>query len=81
MKSLRVVCEGSSMHAVSPFGDDDTETSKTLQRLLTYAWLRPFMQPRLLKVDPHRAQISDDLMNWCEQRSIEVVDSAGKAKG
>ena len=68
------------MHAVIPFGDNDTETSQTLQRLLTDAWLRPYMRPRWLKVDPHRAQISDEFTNWCEQRGIEVVDSAGKAK-
>ena len=38
------------------------------------------MQPRWLKVDPHRAQISDEFMNWCEERGIEVVDSTGKAE-
>ena len=38
------------------------------------------MRPRWLKVHPHRAQVSDEFMNWCEQRAIEVVDSAGKAK-
>ena len=68
------------MHAVVPFGDDDTETSQTLQRLLSDAWLRPYMRPRWLKVDQHRAQISDEFMHWCEQRSIEVVDTAGSAK-
>ena len=79
-KTLHVVCEGSSMHAAISFGDDDTETSQTLQRLLSDAWLRPYIRPRWLKVDPHRAQISDEFMNWCEQRGIEVVDSAGSAK-
>ena len=68
------------MHAVVHFGDCDTETSQTLQSLLTDAWVRPYMRPRWLKVDPHRAQISEEFMNWCEQRGIEVVDSAGKAK-
>ena len=38
------------------------------------------MRPRWLKVDPHRAQISDEFLNWCEQWGIEVVDSAGNAK-
>ena len=52
MTSLHVVFEGSSMHAVLPFGDDDTETSQTLQRLLTDAWLGQYMRPRWLKVDP-----------------------------
>ena len=61
------------MHSVIPFGDDDTETSQTLQRLLTDAWLRPYMRPRWLKVDPHRAHISDEFINWCEQRGIEVT--------
>ena len=75
VKTLHVVCEGSSMHAVI-----DTETCQTPQRLLTDARLRPYMRPRWLKVDPHRAQISDEFMNRCEQRGIEVVDSAGKAK-
>ena len=37
------------------------------------------MPPRWLKVDPYRAQISDEFLNWCEQRGIEVVDSAGNA--
>ena len=40
---LHVVCEGSSVHAVVPFGDNDPETSQTLQRLSTEAWLRPYM--------------------------------------
>ena len=71
--------EGSSMHAVASFGNNDSETSQTLQRLMTDAWLRPYMRPRWLKVDPHRAQISDEFMNWCEEPGIEVVDSAGKA--
>ena len=64
------------------FEDNDTETSHThtLQRLLTDAWLRPYMRPRWLKVDPYRAQISDEIMNRCEQRGIEVVDPAGKTK-
>ena len=47
VKTLHVVCEGSSMHSVIPSGDDDTETSQNLQR--------PYMRPRWLKVDPHRA--------------------------
>ena len=64
-----------TMHAVVPFGDNDTETSQTLQRLLIGAWTRPHMRPRWLKVDLHRSQISDEFMNWCD----EVVDSAGKA--
>ena len=38
------------------------------------------MRPRWLNVAPHRAHISNDFMNWCDQRSIEVVDSLGKAK-
>ena len=29
VNALHVLCEGSSMHAVIPFGDDDTDTSKT----------------------------------------------------
>ena len=70
--------EGSSMHAVASFGDNDSETSQTLQRLMTDAWLGPCVRP--LKVDPHRAQISDEFMNWCEEPGVEVVDSAGKAK-
>ena len=37
------------------------------------------MRPRSLKVDPHRAQLSDKFMNWCEQRRIEVVNSDRKA--
>ena len=82
LKTLHVVCEGSSTHAVIPCGDNDTERSQTPQRLLTLtdAWLRPHMRPRWLKGDPYRAQISDEFVNWCEQRGIEVVDSAGKAK-
>ena len=68
------------MHAVILFGENDTETSQSLQILLADAWLRPYMRPRWLKVDPYRAQISDKIMNWCEQQVIEVVDSAGKAK-
>ena len=68
------------MHDVVPFGDNDTETSQTLQRLLTDSWLRPYMRPRWLKIDPHRTLISDEYMSWCKQRGIEVVDSAGKAK-
>ena len=51
VKTLHVVCEGSSMHAVIPFGDNDTETSWILQRLLTDDWLRPYTRPRWLKVD------------------------------
>ena len=31
VKTQHVVCEGSSLHAVVPFGDNDTETSQTLQ--------------------------------------------------
>ena len=38
------------------------------------------MRPHWLKVDPYRAQISEELMNWCGKRGIEVVDAAGKAK-
>ena len=38
------------------------------------------MRPRWLKVDLYRAQISDELMNWCALRGIEVVDFAGKTK-
>ena len=64
MKTLHVVCEGSSLHAVIPFGNNDTETFQTLQRLLTDDWLRRCMRPRWLKVNPHRAQISDEFMNW-----------------
>ena len=43
--------------------------------------LRPYMLPRWLKVAPHRAQISDEFMNWCELRGTEVMDSAGESKG
>ena len=28
----------------------------------------------------NKPRVSDEFMNWCEQRGIEVVDSAGKAK-
>ena len=68
------------MHAVIPCGDNDTGKYQILQRLLTDAWLRPYMRPRWLKVGPHRAQISDEFTNWCEQRGIEGLDSAGKTK-
>ena len=44
VKTLHVVCEGSSMHAVIPFGHNDTETSQTLQRPLVDAWLRPHVR-------------------------------------
>ena len=64
MTTLHVVCEGSSVHT------DSTDPAD--------AWLRP--RPRWLKVDPHRAQISDEFTNWCGQRGVEVVDSAGNAK-
>ena len=64
VNALLVVCEGSTMHAVIPFGDDDTDTSKTLQKLLTDAWLRPHRRPRQLEVDPYRAHISNDFLNW-----------------
>ena len=47
--------------------------------VLTDAKVRPYMRPRWLKVDPHRAQISVEFMIWCEQRGIVVVASAGKA--
>ena len=70
LKTLHVARERNSMHAVVPSGDNDTETSQTLQRRFADAWLRPCMRPHWLKVDPRRAQIS-----------IEVVGSAGEAKG
>ena len=80
VKTQHVLCEGSSLHAVVPFEDNDTETSQTLQRQSTDAGLRPYMRPHWLKVDPYRAQISEELMNWCRKRGIEVVDAAGKVK-
>ena len=69
------------MHAVVPFGDCDSETFQTQQRLLADVRLTPHMRPRWLKVDPHRAQISNEFMIWCEWWSIEVVDFAGKSEG
>ena len=36
--------------------------------------------PRRLKVDPRRSQTSNEFVNSFEQRGMEVVDTAGKAK-
>ena len=62
MKTLQLIGEGSSRHAVVPFVNNDSETSLTLQRLLTDAWLRPYTRPRWLKVGPRRAQIRDEVV-------------------
>ena len=38
------------------------------------------MRPRWLNVGPHRTQIGDEFVKWCEQGGVEVVDPAGKVK-
>ena len=43
VKTLHVVCDGSFVHPVILFGENDTETSRT------------YLRPRWLKVDSHRA--------------------------
>ena len=68
MKTPHVVCEGSSMQAVIPFGDRDTESSQTSQKLLSDAWVRPYMRPRRLKDGLHRAQVSDEFTNWFDEQ-------------
>ena len=50
------------------FGHSTTETSRTLQHLLSSAWLRPCIRPRWLKVVPYRSHTSDEFVNWREER-------------
>ncbi|CAK0792131.1 unnamed protein product, partial [Prorocentrum cordatum] len=76
---LGIIDETSSLHQVEPM-IGMAETSKNLMDAFERAWIRPYIRPKWLKVDPHRAQISDEFLNWCERQEIEVVDTAVGAK-
>ncbi|CAK0868212.1 unnamed protein product [Prorocentrum cordatum] len=76
---LGIVDEASSLHQVEPM-IGMAETSKNLTDTFRQAWVRPYMRPKRLKVDPHRAQVSDEFTNWCERQGIEAADAAGGAK-
>ncbi|CAK0862474.1 unnamed protein product [Prorocentrum cordatum] len=68
---LGIIDETSSLHQVEPM-IGMAETSKNLMDAFERAWIRPYIRPKWLKVDPHRAQISDEFLNWCERQGIEA---------
>lgn len=78
IKCLNVVDDTGSLQMVGPLEMSATETSRVLLQALQQAWIRPYMRPTWLKVDPHRAQVSVEFLGWCERRGIQVIDTAGE---
>ena len=62
------------------FDEGTGETAKHLLAMYRSSWTKPYMKPKWLKVDPHRAQVSDEFANAVERDGTELVDTAGAAK-
>ena len=80
VKCLNIICEASSLHVCMPFHENEGETSRVLLQKYRDGWTRPYMRPKWLKVDPHRAHISEEFISGIERDDTLIVDTAGLAK-